>query len=152
MDTTALLEKPASKAIAANILLAALLFVWALPSLAGQSSGQFPVTINLQNNGNAPTGAAPVSVLCRSGTGIGAFGSTVTVACATGAATDATGNSVSKLPWTTMPDNSYRFMFGTYREGEKSGTVDSYNGAGTVASWRMVKLDNRDYIEMMLHW
>ena len=43
-------------------------------------------------------------------------------------------------------------MLNVYREGQPLETVDSYTGAGTATSWRLLKLNNRDYLEMMLHW
>lgn len=161
MNTAALHEeRPALQAVAANTLpvLAALLLLWHAPSHAGQSTGQFPVTINLQG-ASAPaatpagTSSTPATAFCRSGTMVGAFGSPVTVVCATGI-TGTTGmpTGVSSLPWTSMPDNTYRFMLSNYRDGEQFHETYSYGGAGTVASWRMIKLNDRDYLEMMLHW
>jgi hypothetical protein len=161
MDTIVFLEQPASRVItAANIflLLAVLLCIWALPSHAGQSSGQFSVNITLQASGVPPTGvspagtsSAPAAVLCRSGTGIGAFGTTLTVDCATGALVSAPANA-SSLPWTSAPDNSNRYMLNVYSDGKPLGTIDGYFGVGSVTSWRTIKLNDRDYIEMMLHW
>jgi hypothetical protein len=163
MKTAALLETPALQATAANILpilAAALLCICTLPGYAGQNTGQFSVTVNLQNpNGTAaipPATPAPFIAFCRSGTMVGTFGSTMTVVCTTGV-TGVTGMTAAPtgtagLPWTTMPDNTYRFMFSAYREGEQFRTLDSYSGAGTAASWRMIKLNDRDYMEMMLHW
>lgn len=86
---------------------------------------------------------------------VGAFGSPVTVLCTTGvtgAAVASGTSSAASLPWTSMPDNTYRYMLNNYREGAQFRATDSYGGAGTVASWRMIKLNDRDYLEMMLHW
>ncbi len=87
---------------------------------------------------------------------VGAFGSSVTVVCATGitgvTGTSTTPTGATNLPWTSMPDNTFRFMFSAYRDGEQYRAMDSNYGAGTVASWRMIKLNDRDYLEMMLHW
>ena len=153
MTTAALLKQPARQAVAASTLpvLAALFLLWHTPGNAGQSSGQFPVTIQLQ--GASAPAAAPPSILCRSGTMVGAFGSTVTVVCATGIAGVMTGSSAnaSQLPWTSTPTNTYRFMLNNYREGEQL-RAESYYAAGTDATWRMIKLNDRDYLEMMLHW
>jgi len=161
MNTIYLLEKYALQAVVAHTLLfAALLFVWALPSYAGQgSSGQFAVTINLQTNGT-PVGSAliaggtptvPIVALCRSRAGIGALGSTLTVVCASGMPEAFAGNS-SLLRWTSISESSYRYMLNVYLGGEQLGTVYGSTGAGTVTSWRLLKLNNRDYLEMMLHW
>lgn len=142
----------------ASMAAAALLGVFSAAGHAAQNSGAFSVAINLQrgaallNTGiAAPTGNTTAAGLCRSGAGIGVFGATMTVVCATGAIVDFQGDS-SRLPWTSGQDSSYRFMLNVYREGEYLGTVDSYMGIGTVTSWRMVKLHNRDYLEMMVHW
>jgi len=156
MSNVTLQGKFEPRAGAANVLvlLAALLCAWPIPGLAGQSTGQFPVSINL--NGGVPAGAAPGAApntaLCRSGTMVGAFGSSVTVVCSTGAVVSSAGTGASNLPWTTMPDNTYRFMFSAYRDGDQLRAVDSYAGMGTVTTWRKVKLNDRDYLEMMLHW
>ncbi len=159
MDT-ALPDNSGPRWVAANAfsVLAALLFAWAFPSYAGQGSGQFPVTINLQASGVPPTGvapagspAAPAAALCRSATGIGPFATTLTVNCATGAAVNAPVNAAN-LPWTSVPDSSYRYMLNVYSEGKPLGTIDSYFGVGTVTTWRTIKLNDRDYIELMLHW
>lgn len=131
-------QASAAKAFA----LAALLFFWALPSQAAQSNTQFTLTINLQS---------PNAGLCQSGTRIGTFGATVTVVCTTGTAEKFSGN-IASLPTTTADDNSYRFLTQISRSGEPLGTVDSYVGIGTVTSWRVVNLDNQDYLEMMVHW
>lgn len=147
MNTATLLENPLNRAVAAKslALLAALLGVcWPLSSQAGQSSGQFPVAINLQD-GTSNT------ALCRSGAGIGAFGATLTVVCVNGVLVDFSGN-LSGLPWSTMQDSSYRYMLSVYREGEPIGTIDSYTGVGTATSWRMINMNHRDYLEMMVHW
>lgn len=155
MKTAALHNKqPARQATAASTppVLAALLLLWHLPSHAGQSSGQFPVTINLQS-ASAPAAAAPPSILCRSGTMVGAFGSPVTVVCVTGVtATSGAPTGGTNLPWTSTPDNTYRFMLNNYREGEQLRGSASYYGVGTDATWRLIKLNDRDYLEMMLHW
>ena len=157
---SASLQRSASRATANTLPVLAVLFgVWALPAQAAQNSGAFNVTINLNGGGaaSAPVGSAPpsvqASVLCRSGTMVGTFGSAVTVVCATGVTGTSAGTptGAANLPWTSMPDNTYRFMFSTYRDGEQYRTVD-YTGAGTVASWRTIKLNDRDYLEMMLHW
>lgn len=159
MNMITLRGKSASRGAAKSVALSAVLLgVWAVPCQAGQSSGQFSVAINLQASGVPPTGvapagtsSAPAAVLCRSGTGIGAFGTTLTVDCATGAVVSAPANA-SNLPWTSVPDNSNRYLLNVYSEGKPLGTIDSYFGVGTVTSWRAFKLNDRDYIEMMLHW
>lgn len=150
MSNITLLVKFVHRAVAANalILLAALLGVWSLPSQAGQSNGSFVVSINL--NGGGPGGTSNTA-LCRSSSGIGAFGATLTVVCSNGAIVNLSGNT-SNLPWTTTQDSSYRYMLNVYSAGQPLGVVDIYTGVGTVTTWRMIKLNHQDYLEMMLHW
>ncbi len=143
-----------------NSLLAGafLLFTWVAPAWAGSAQASFGVQITLQNPGGAATGVTlnqngqngPVAY-CRSATGIGPFATTLTVNCATGAAVNAPVNAAN-LPWTSVPDSSYRYMLNVYSEGKPLGTIDSYFGVGTVTTWRTIKLNDRDYIELMLHW
>jgi hypothetical protein len=128
------------------LFLAALLGVWVFPSQAAQTSAPFNLTINLQNSG----GRIPNSGLCRSTSMIGTFGSTITVYCSSGAIADFSGDP-STLPWTTKQDSSYRFVTQVSRAGELLGTIDIYTG-GTITSWRMIRLVDRDYLEMMVHW
>lgn len=146
--TITLLGKPAHRAIAAkvSVALAALLGVWVLPSQAGQSSGQFPVTINLQNSGGLPNAG-----LCRSRTTIGTFGTKVIVDCLTGTVVNFSGDA-SSLPWATVRDNSFRFMLNSYGVVGLQGTLDNYAGMGTVTTWRTINLSDYDYLELMVHW
>lgn len=50
----------------------------------------------------------------------------------------------------TRPDN--RFLLNLYRTGEFLGTVDGMMSTGTVTSWRVVHVMNRDYLEIMVGW
>ena len=84
---------------------------------------------------------------------VGTFGSSVTVVCSTGAVVSSAGTGASNLPWTATPDNTYRFMLNAYREGDDYRAVDYFPpGTGTDATWRTIRLNDRDYLEMMLHW
>jgi len=116
--------------------------VWATPAFAGTAQTSFAVKINLLD---------PNFALCRSTSSIGIFGAAVTVFCSTGTFSGYSDND-PKLPWTAMQDSTYRFVTQISRSGETLGTVDSYTGGGTVTSWRVIKLANRDYLEMMVHW
>ena len=148
MNKITLHEKSAHQAVAAkaSIVLAALLGVWAVPSQAAQSTGQFAVTINLQNSGVLPNAG-----LCRSSTSIGTFGTTVIVDCLTGTVVNFTGTS-SSLPWATVQENSFRFMLNSYGAVGIPVTLDNYAGVGTITTWRTIKLNDRDYLELMIHW
>jgi hypothetical protein len=50
----------------------------------------------------------------------------------------------------TRPDS--RFMLNMYRSGEFLGTVDGMMSTGTVTSWRVIHLVNREYLEIMVGW
>jgi hypothetical protein len=45
-----------------------------------------------------------------------------------------------------------RFMLNLYESGAFLGTVDGMMSTGTVTSWRVVHLVNRDYLEIMVGW
>ena len=119
-----------------------LMSAWAVPAYARTAQASFSVSINVQ-----PANTA----LCRSAASIGIFGAAVTVICTTGAFVSYAGNN-TQLPWATVQDSAYRFVTNVSASGDSLGTVDSYTGAGTVTSWRVIKLANRDYLEMMVHW
>lgn len=65
--------------------------------------------------------------LCRF---IGAFGTSITVTCSPG------------LRFITMPP-----AFDKLQDNEIS-----YTGAGTVTTWRMIRFENGDYLEMTVRW
>jgi len=122
------------------------LTLWAFACQAGQSSKQFTVLINLQNNNARIQGN-----VCRSSVRIGVFGENVTVVCATGVATEFNGNS-NNLPWSPVEDGEYRFVTMAPKIADIKDENDSYAGMGTVTSWRLVSLSNRDYLELMIGW
>lgn len=45
-----------------------------------------------------------------------------------------------------------RFLFHVSRAGEWLGSVDGEAGNGTITTWRVVHLANRDYLEIMVGW
>jgi hypothetical protein len=45
-----------------------------------------------------------------------------------------------------------RYLLHVYRAGEWLGTVDGQMGTGTVTSWRVVHVANREYLEMTVGW
>jgi hypothetical protein len=132
-----------------SLLLLTTLLGWAFPGLAAQNSGSFNVNINLLS-GSGP-GAAPSTGICRSSNGIGAFGATITVICSTGTLVTYSGDA-SKLPWAPMQDSSFRYLLNVYNAGGPSAVIDSYTGVGTITTWRQIRLNDRDYLEMMVHW
>lgn len=104
--------------------LAAALSLWAFSGHAEQTSGPVVVTVNLQ------TGVAvPTSDQC---TFVGAFGARVTISCSPGA-----------VRFITQPPSP-----------GKAGDVDAkHMEAGTVTSWRRIKLENgEELLEMTVQW
>lgn len=137
-----------TEAIAAAkvLILAAVLFLWMSSSYATQASAPFKVLISLNTaNGNSNSG------LCRSSSRIGTFGEVVTVECSTGKVVTFSGNT-NNQPWTTTQDGSYRFLTQLSETPLSLGTLDIYAGGGTVTSWRIVHLANREYLELMIGW
>ena len=117
---------------------------WALPSNAGQANAEFNVSVTLQK-------AAPTNMgLCTRNNGVGAFGATVTVVCATGAVVglEAIGKG---MPWLPVHGGAYRFLTSISSENQ-SGTVDSYTGVGTSATFRVVNSTDQEYTEMTIGW
>ena len=45
-----------------------------------------------------------------------------------------------------------RFLLHVYRAGEWLGEIDADTGNGTITSWRVVRVANRDYLEIMVGW
>ncbi|NOU01511.1 MAG: hypothetical protein HOO95_08065 [Gallionella sp.] len=147
MKPSVLLGSLTRPAASAKVLtLAALLVLCVEPSYAGQTNSQFQVLINLQSHSGTPNAG-----ICRSSSRIGTFGEVVTVECTTGKVVTFSGNA-NGLPWTAMQDGSYRFLTQLSEEPVSLGTLDVYAGGGTVTSWRIVRLANRDYIELMVGW
>lgn len=126
------------------MLVAALGFSVA-PASAATVSGQFNVTVAL---------AGSAAGFCSSGPGDATFGTIVTVVCATGAwvNTRAPGATV---PWAPIHGGAYRFIRLTNHELPLTGIhggIDTFLGVGTVTSWRLVSLADRDYLEMLTGW
>jgi len=134
---------------AAGLVLLAALF-WCFPVHAGQQrSAQFTVDV-LLTTGNQP--GAPLTGFCTKTTGSGVFGSTITYACSTGSIVDISPDTTG-MPWVPMHGGAYRYVTNIYSSaGTPLGTVDSYAGIGTITTWRVVQLADRDYLEMMVLW
>lgn len=117
------------------------------PAAAAQKSGSFEVSIVL----SAENRPLPESAFCRSSNLPGAFGATVTVVCSTGAVVDVSSGE-SGMPWVPKHGGAYRYLVQVRRADEMLATVDSYTGLGTVTSWRVVQLANREYVELTVGW
>jgi hypothetical protein len=51
-----------------------------------------------------------------------------------------------------MHGGAYRYIYQASRGGDVLGTIDSYTGVGTTASWRVVNVANWEYFEMTTAW
>jgi len=125
---------------------AALLTLWAFPAQSAQISTQFSVLINLNNDA-----AIKNTDLCRSSARVGVFGETVIVVCSSGESVAFSGKAAG-LPWSPVQDGAYRFITFAPGSAEALDDVTSFAGIGTVTSWRVIKLSNRDYLELMIGW
>lgn len=113
---------------------------------AGQTSGQFNVTVSLQS-----AGTAPESAFCKTDPGGLAFGAVATIVCSTGAVVDIAPGRPG-LPLSPMHGGAYRFVTEVWRSGNRFDVVDVSPGIGTTTMWRVVNLTNRDYLEMTVAW
>jgi len=125
---------------------ATLLLLWAFSIQAAQISTQFVVLINLNNEA-----ALSNADLCRGSARVGVFGETVIVVCSSGESVAFSGDTTG-LPWSPVQDGGYRFITYTPESDESLDEISSYAGVGTVTSWRVVNLSNRDYLELMIGW
>ena len=65
----------------------------------------------------------------------------------------------SRLPFVTVhctPSGAVvapaRFLLHVYWAGQWLGTVDGTTGDGTITSWRVLRVADRDYLEIMVAW
>jgi hypothetical protein len=64
--------------------------------------------------------------------------------------TPAAPTPISVPPGRKLHFSNVRFYISG--SGDWLGTVDETMGLGTVTSWRVIRLANRDYLEMMVGW
>jgi hypothetical protein len=81
----------------------------------------------------------------------GSYGSVVTVVCATGVVVEIWPPD-SRSSWGPAHGGSYRFLPPVSLAGVMSGSLDMNTGLGTVTSWRVITLVDRDYLEMTVRW
>lgn len=121
---------------------------------AAQLNGQFNVTVNFPSGitgTTSTTSPRPNSAFCQTTNAPGSFGATVTVVCSTGALVDIAPGRTG-MPWSPMHGGSYRYLFQASRDGNPLGTIDTHLSVGTVTSWRVVNLADRDYLELLVDW
>lgn len=63
-----------------------------------------------------------------------------------------TGSAVQVSCTTPARGTDQRFMLHLYREGAEVGTVDGTTGPGTVTSWKVVRIADRDFLEIVVGW
>ena len=128
-----------SKAIAAAALLGAATAAGlpAAPSRAAESTGAFSVRVVLD-------AADP-------GTDIGMCRAKQATQGSTVAATVVCGPSPAPKPGTFHTVAS-TLLFHISRAGEWLGTIDEPVSPGTVTSWRVIRLADREYLEMTVGW
>ena len=104
-------------------------------AIASPANQTFRVTVTLKTAEEAP--------IARCSNTLDPATGKVTVACASGS-----GGSGGPNP--RAPSDVPRYLLHVYRAGE--WLVDDRMGNGTLTSWRVVHVANRDYLEMTVGW
>ena len=129
----------ARQSIAARVLstgaLAALILAGSSCAFAGEARSRFGVSVNLQAETPPEFGA------CKANEVLTPKGVAATVTC--------TPVPIPKQPAESRVVSSVLFHIS---RGTWLGTADETMGLGTVTSWRVIRLANRDYLEMMVGW
>jgi hypothetical protein len=109
---------------------AALAVLFSSAALGSETRASFAVTVNLKK--------APETAACST--------STASVVC--------TGIAVPPVKSTQQQGigQPVRFWITDGAYGPRYGAVDLYPGAGTITSWRVVRLASWDYLEMTIGW
>jgi hypothetical protein len=105
------------------------------PAYAGESASRLGVSVTLKAETPPEFGA------CKTGEVMLPQGVAATVIC--------TPEPVPKQPAQSRVVSSVLFHIS---RGTWLGTADESMGLGTVTSWRVIRLANRDYLEMMVGW
>jgi hypothetical protein len=137
-----------SATAAACLGLAAVLGVTGLPAGAAETSSNFNVTVKL---GTGTTPPETETGFCRRTNVPGAFGAAVTVVCSTGAVVEISPGHEGP-PVVPMHGGAYRFLTLTSGAGVMPDSEENFTGLGTVTSWRVVHLSNRDFLELTVRW
>ena len=116
-------------------------------TIAAPSNGQFNVTATLVSAADL---TLPKSAFCRT-TPLLAFGAIVTIVCATGEVVDITAPAQSNS-YTSVHGGAYRFILPISDIAGLPGFYDGNPAYGTAASWRVIRLADRDYYELLVLW
>jgi hypothetical protein len=133
-------------ALRASALATALMAAGA--AYGGQATSTFMVEVTLQNG--EPPGPSQ-SAFCRVRNMPGAYGAVVTVVCSTGTVVEI-GPPANQASWLPIHGGSYRFLPPVSLAGVMSPGSDMDTGLGTVTSWRVFKVADRDFLEMTVRW
>ncbi len=158
-----ILTRPIGATQVVALALATFINAWSLPSLAGQATGQFVVSVKfipavVQTPPVTPSvpvitqpPGLPISAFCTKNNLPNAHGAIVTVVCSTGAVVDINPgpNAHSQTP---IHGGAYRYVTNVTHTGMQTVAENSFLGAGTTTAWRVVHLTGRDYLEMTLGW
>jgi hypothetical protein len=123
----------------------------ASPGMAGQTSGQFNVTVTLQSS-NSPV--VPKSAFCTKGPDRSTHGAVVTIVCSTGVVVDISAPESASV-FSPIHGGAYRFNHlaeDQFPGLGLTGGINSYTGVGTTTAWRIVNLPEREYLEMLIGW
>lgn len=91
----------------------------------------------------------PVSAFCTRDNLPNANGAVVTVVCTTGTVV---GASTADNTFSLANGGSYRYVTQVTPNADLNDTSSTFSGAGTTTSWRVVHHSGRDYLEMTLGW
>ncbi len=115
---------------------------------AGTASSTFMVEVSLEKGSLPPPGE---SAFCRVRNMPGSYGAVVTIVCATGTVVEI-GPPANHASWLPIHGGSYRFLPPVSLAGVMSPGSDMDTGLGTVTSWRVFKVADRDFLEMTVRW
>ena len=131
----------ARQSIAATALLkgaAAALILAQLPAQAADATARFEIAVTLRVENQPEFGA------CKAGEVLKPQGIAATVTCSPVPGPSPTPTDHNKTVVSSV-------LFHISR-GAWLGTADESMGLGTVTSWRVLRVANRDYLEMMVGW
>lgn len=111
---------------------------------SAQVGRSFNVTVNLQKSLNS----TPTGIFCRSSPAL-AFGAVITVVCSTGELVNISINP-STSDFSASHGSAYRFVLHDTESG--FDTIDVFSSLGTVTTWHMRNLADRDYLEVLIGW
>jgi hypothetical protein len=116
------------------------------PAHAGSAGNAFTVQVNVADGGRVDP-----DDFCTLDNSSRAYEAVVTVVCGTGAVVQVSP-PIGWRGWKPVHGGAYRFLLPAWPSGVMSEESDFFNGLGTVTSWRLVSLKDRDYLEMTLRW